>query len=347
MTIRDLRWPSPPPWRAFRGGLGPDQPPPPDDDEETARRLGAVAPVLLSPERISLINAAVYLRRPLLVTGSPGVGKSTLAELIARELRLGRVLRWPITSRSTLRAGLFEFDAVGRAQAALQYRGQAARRRFGLPLGEEPDVADRGGPTTPAAPPVGDFLHLGPLGTALLPYRHPRVLLIDELDKGDFDLPNDLLNVFEEGEFSIAELLRVRAQTPDVKVHTADPNGLATISNGRVRCREFPIVVITSNGEREFPPAFLRRCVTLQIPDPTIDQLAALIAAHFPDDVPDRENLVAQFVRRRGQVGPLAADQLLNAAYLATVGAREGDEAAWTDLVEAVWHRLAPGAEPG
>lgn len=56
---------------------------------------------------------------------------------------------------------------------------------------------------------IGRYLRLGPLGTALLPSRRPRVLLIDEIDKSDIDLPNDLLNIFEEGAFEIPELTRL------------------------------------------------------------------------------------------------------------------------------------------
>ena len=112
-----------------------------------------------------------------------------------------------------------------------------------------------------AADDIGRHVRLGPLGTALLPYEKPRVLLIDEIDKSDFDLPNDLLNVFEEGEFEIEELTRLPDETGAVPVMTSDPDAHVEVHRGRVRCRAFPFVVLTSNGEREFPPAFLRRCL--------------------------------------------------------------------------------------
>jgi len=70
------------------------------------------------PDNLELINAALYLRRPLLVTGDPGVGKSTLAHSIAYELGLGRVLEWPIVSSSELKEGLYTYDAIGRLQDA-------------------------------------------------------------------------------------------------------------------------------------------------------------------------------------------------------------------------------------
>ncbi len=345
---RDRRWPEPPHWRAFHGG--PDLPASPPDDDETDRRLGE--PDVAHPvnrREVSMINAALYLRRPLLITGRPGSGKSTLAFRIARELGLGRVLHWPIVSRTTLRAGLYEYDPIGRAQAAGRRWSVAAL----LAAGADPATgtgADRrlGGAAGPGAgglgldegDDVGDFVTIGPLGTALLPHRLPRVLLIDEMDKSDIDLPNDLLNVFEEGEFSIPELVRVRRRSREVVVHTADPGATATIRDGIVRCHEFPIVVITSNGEREFPPAFLRRCLLLEIPDPDRDRLAAMVAAHFPRGTRG-EGLIREFLERDAQVG-LAADQLLNAVHLATSGAfQDSDEHAWPELLDAIWHRLS------
>jgi len=323
---RDRRWPTPPRWRAFDGG--PEQPPAPPEDPDAGRRLGTVvlADRLDEPEvgEVEMVNAALYLRRPLLVTGRPGSGKSSLAYRIARELRLGRVLHWPITTRTTLRSGLYEYDAIGRVEAA---------RHAGASAGAEPAEA----------PEIGEFVHLGPLGTALLPYRRPRVLLIDELDKSDLDLPNDLLNVFEDGEFEIRELVRVRGRSPEVTVHTADPDGRASVRGGWVRTREFPITVITSNDERDFPAPFLRRCLQLRLPDPDERKLARMVQAHFPAGAAGTEQLLQLFLQRRERLGGLAADQLLNAFQLATSGAfRADDPGGWDGLLEAIWHRLTP-----
>ncbi|ADP80950.1 AAA family ATPase [Pseudofrankia inefficax] len=321
---RDRRWPPPPPWRTFDGG--PDLPPPPSDGQEAQRRLGSGATKQLTTEHLSVINAALHLRRPLLVTGGPGSGKSTLAYLIARELGLGRVLRWPITSRTTMRSGLYEYDAIGRAQAVVESGAGAA--------------ADR------SVPPIGDFVHLGPLGTALLPRAHPRVLLVDELDKSDYDLPNDLLTILEDGEFDLPELVRVRNHEPETMVYTADRGDMAPIRDGIVRVHEFPIIVVTSNGEREFPAAFLRRCVRLDVPEPDTDALVDLVAAHFPEGDGQHRRIVEQFVARRQQ-GMLAADQLLNAAHLLTSGALDGGGQDQADLLATIWRRLDPTANLG
>ncbi len=74
-----------------------------------------------------------------------------------------------------------------------------------MPLGDCRQATYRQGENQAPPPPIGDYLRLGPLGTALAdsPPNRPRVLLIDEIDKSDIDLPNDLLNIFEEGEFEI------------------------------------------------------------------------------------------------------------------------------------------------
>jgi MoxR-like ATPase len=302
---------------------------------------------MLEPGQVSVVNAAVYLRRPLLVTGRPGSGKSSLAYLLAHELRLGRVLRWPITSRTSLKSGLYDYDAMGRAQATIQLRGTTGSKRYNRLRSEGSGESDRPGGGEGGVPPIGDFVRLGALGTALLPHRLPRVLLVDEMDKSDFDLPNDLLNIFEEGEFEIPELVRARRVADEVEVRTADPGSTVVVRGGTIRCHAFPLVVITSNGEREFPPAFLRRCTLLDIPDLGAERLAALVAAHFPQNSTEFADLVTRFERRRAQVGDLAADQLLNAVHLAATGAFDGDRAAWDELLEAVWHRLTPASGPG
>ncbi|MCO5988910.1 MoxR family ATPase [Actinoallomurus spadix] len=316
--------PPPPPWRTFTGE--PVQPPPPDEPEESDRRLGRLAggpSRHADPEEADAVNAAIYLRRPLLVTGRPGVGKSSLAYRISRELKLGRVLRWPISSRSTRRSGLYDYDAIGRAQDAAVNRHR----------GED-------------EPTIGEYIQLGPLGTALLPFELPRVLLIDELDKGDGDLPNDLLDVLEDGEYSIPELVRVRGRWPEVRVHTADGDATAEVERGLVRCRAFPVVIITSNGEREFPPAFLRRCIRFELRPPTEEQLVDMVTAHLAEAADAQtEELLGRFVALRRTRPEIAADQLLNAVFLATSGAyRAGDPG--ERLLDLLWKRLSQSAVP-
>ncbi|NJP04982.1 MAG: MoxR family ATPase [Chloroflexaceae bacterium] len=289
--------PPAPPWRRFRGSLPePARVLPPETDEQ--RGAGYQA----SDEERELVNMALYLRRPLMITGRPGSGKSTLAYAIAYELRLGPVLRWSITTRSTLAEGLYQYDAIGRLQEA------------SLPESNDD---------------IGNYIRLGPLGTALLPSAHPRVLLIDEIDKSDIDLPNDLLNVFEEGEFLIPELTRLSEQQQQVLVYPADGDERVPIERGHVLCHEFPLVVMTSNGERDFPPAFLRRCLRHTIQQPDKAKLARIVDARLNtgDGLDEAQQatirqLIERFHTRREKHDrqELATDQLLNAVHLLLQG---------------------------
>ncbi|MCM2426231.1 MULTISPECIES: AAA family ATPase [Streptomyces] len=287
--------PDPPPWRDFDGG--PLVEPGPGTDSASTRRLGAYRHMAQlhrpSPEELEIVNAALYLRRPLLVTGSPGTGKSTLAHAVAYELGLGRVLRWPIVSRTTLQDGLYRYDAIARLQ--------------------DTQIAASGRAQTPGG--IGSYIRLGPLGTALLPTARPRVLLVDELDKSDIDLPNDLLNVLEEGEFAIPELERLAEREPRVEVLTDDSTKV-TVEDGRVGCRAFPFVVLTSNGERDFPAPLLRRCIHLELGQPDHKRLATVVRAHLGTEAARiGDDLITRFLERsRSEL--LAADQLLNAIYL-------------------------------
>jgi MoxR-like ATPase len=315
-------------WRIFHGT--PDKPrktpptlpaPPPWRDFQT-KQVRQATTYQTSDEQIDAVNAAIYLRRPLFVTGNPGTGKSSLAHAVAHELHLGDVLCWPINSRTTLRDGLYQYDAIGRLQAANLDKLEQAKN----PEGGTPSETKRAKTRGPAADDtIGDFIRLGPLGTAFVAKETPRVLLIDEIDKSDLDLPNDLLTLLEDGCFEIPELKRIARTTPNVDVSPSDAKGPAdrvTIPGGRVQCQAFPVMVLTSNGERDMPPAFLRRCVQIRLPDPTREELANIVRAHLKIDINADGNeplakLCADFVNRRDQQkATLATDQLLNAVFL-------------------------------
>ncbi|TDC80216.1 ATP-binding protein [Actinomadura sp. 7K507] len=310
------RLPPPPPWRRFS----------PEDGAGGRRQRDLQQATSYRPDEsiIDRVNAAILLRRPLLVMGKPGSGKSTLAHNVAYELGLGSVLYWPITSNTTLQTGLYDYDAIGRLH--------------------ETSLRGAGGRADTAEPPdIGRYIRLGPLGTALLPGDLPRVLLIDELDKSNIDLPNDLLNVFEEGRFTVLELQRLPEDQSRIQVMTADGGPRVPIDRGEVRCGNFPIVIITSNGEREFPPAFLRRCVRLVIEPPGRERLAEIVEAHLGADArAASDRLIEDFLARRAD-GALATDQLLNAVYLATSGSRPPE----TKLEEILDTVLRPIERPG
>ncbi|WP_328334699.1 MoxR family ATPase [Kribbella sp. NBC_00382] len=287
----EWKLPPAPPWRQFNGGPVVEPPSAGDVRELYPNDLERARTYRAHEREVELVNVALLLRRPLLVTGRPGTGKSTLAYAIAHELNLFPVLRWPVTSRTTLQDGLYRYDAIGRLQ--------------------DSNLAQHA-----ASNDIGRYLQLGPLGTALLPYDRPRILLVDEIDKSDVDLPNDLLNVLEEGEFRIPELVRLAETAGEVEVAVEQDRARVRIREGVVRCRAFPIVVMTSNGERDFPPAFLRRCVRLDIAEPDNLRLEAIVKAHLGEEVlAESAELISRFLHHRSS-GEMATDQLLNAIFV-------------------------------
>lgn len=274
--------PPPPPWRDYKIEI---------DD----RKGASYQP---TDQEVKVVNLALYLRRPILVFGDPGCGKSSLAFSVALQLKLGKVLHWPINSRTTVKEGIYEYDAIARLRDANldQYKKKSRNAKHSSP--ED----------------IGQYIRLKQFGTAMIstPNNRPRVLLIDEIDKSNIDFPNDLLHIFEEGQFVITELLRISKGVQTVKVTDYDSN-IVPIKNGRIQCLQFPLVIMTSNQEREFPPAFLRRCLQLKIHQPDEKQLNQIIDAHMKNiDMEKARQPIAEFITRRKD-GLLATDQLLNA----------------------------------
>ena len=176
------------------------------------------------------VNAAVQLRRPLLVKGEPGTGKTVLAHEIATALG-APLIEWHIKSTTRAVQGLYEYDAV-------------ARLRDGQ-LGDE-RVHD-----------IRNYIKRGKLWDAFTSPELP-VLLIDEIDKADIEFPNDLLQELDRMEFHVYE------------------------TGETVKAIDRPVVVITSNNEKELPDAFLRRCFFHYIRFPDRSTMEAIVDVHFP-----------------------------------------------------------------
>ncbi|MCP4699188.1 MAG: MoxR family ATPase [Gammaproteobacteria bacterium] len=312
----DKKLPEPPPWRQFSA------------DAQARRGIAFKA----EDEEIELVNAALYLRRPLLITGKPGTGKTSLAYSVARELGLGAVLRWSITTHSTLEKGLYLYDAIARLQDT------------SLRESRETD-AEAVGPKEDASLEISKYLRLGPLGTAFTATKRPRLLLIDEIDKSDIDLPNNLLHLFEEGEFDIPELARLYNQSKKgCHIQPCGEGEPVWIEHGKVLCKIFPLVIMTSNGEREFPPAFLRRCLQLEMRLPNREKLAEIVRVHLQIGKEHGEQvkeLITRFLRERDdEKAELATDQLMNAVYLTlkNIDYKNRDK---DSLLKALWTSLS------
>lgn len=104
---------------------------------------------------------------------------------------------------------------------------------------------------------IEKYIHMGPLGKA---FTSPEaaILLIDEIDKADLEFPNDLLLELDQMEFIIPETQKT------------------------IKAKHRPLVIITSNNEKELPDAFLRRCIFHYIEFPKMDFMKSIVETHFP-----------------------------------------------------------------
>ena len=226
-------------------------------------------PYVASPELRQAVNLAIYLRRPLLLEGEAGCGKTRLARAVAFELGLP-FYEWPVRSTSKAQEGLYRYDAILRLhdvqvrQHGIQVKGDEKR-----------DPAD---PKT--------YREWGPLGQAFRVQDRPAVVLIDEIDKAELDFPNDLLAVLDDPwKFEIPQ------------------------TGETVQAHHKPIVIVTSNKEKgNLPAPFLRRCIYFFIRFP-MDRLKEIVDVHYRDAEvsPTFDDLVEATIHRfleiRGDTG--------------------------------------------
>lgn len=229
-------------------------------------------PFLPHPGLLHAANAALAVQRPLLLTGEAGCGKTDFAFAAAHALaaeygdrvhpHCKELLACYVRSDTRARDLLYRYDAV---------------RRFG-------DAQHGTDEQRQASRDAREYVELEPLGLALLAPRL-RVVLIDEVDKADRDLPNDLLRELDQGCFAIPELPRFTGDGAVPPVSQPVPQ----IEDRRTWFRQMrraagtrrPFVIITSNVERQLPDAFLRRCVFYHIPFPDEDKLEEILLARF------------------------------------------------------------------
>lgn len=187
----------------------------------------------LSPELGAIVNMAIAMEKPLLLTGEPGTGKTQLAFEISRSLGMDlEVLR----AKSTIRGeeACYVQDTVLRLNDA----------RFGTEISGR-DVNQ-----------FYDYVIWGPIGRAFRSEKRC-VLLLDEIDKTESDVQDNLLDVLEDMEFTIREV------------------------NDTIKAVHKPVIIITSNAKRELSDPFLRRCFAHHIAFPEESEMREILDLHF------------------------------------------------------------------
>ncbi len=189
------------------------------------------------------VNASIHLQKPLLVKGEPGTGKTLLAHEIAKSLGK-KLITWHVKSTTTAQQGLYEYDAVARLRDS-QLSNQKENHQ---------KVMD-----------ISNYIRKGKLWEAFEGEINAKnelencVLLIDEIDKADIEFPNDLLLELDKMEFFVYETQQT------------------------IKATKRPIIIITSNNEKELPDAFLRRCFFYYIAFPDPATMHEIVKVHFGD----------------------------------------------------------------
>jgi MoxR-like ATPase len=222
-------------------------------------------PYVAESSLVNAVNMALQLRRPLLLEGDPGCGKTRLAYAVAYELGCP-IKECYIRSTSRARDLLYTYDALRRlydVQMAVALHGN---QEF---LSQE-YKADFNPEEYASQFKSSKYVTLGQLGEAIKLSQDeiPSVVLIDEIDKAEFDFPNDLLQLLEQLRFSVDEV----------------PGFEYDALRGRTREERrdaLPLFIITSNRERELPRPFLRRCLYYYINFPHQQALKNIVERHF------------------------------------------------------------------
>jgi MoxR-like ATPase len=221
----------------------------------------------LDPELQAIVNIALAMEKPLLLTGEAGTGKTQLALEVSRALNMETEI---LRAKSTIKGeeACYTQDTVLRLNDARFGPGESGRevQRF------------------------FDYVIWGPIGRAFRADKKV-VLLLDEIDKTESDVQDNLLDILEECQFTIREV------------------------NETIKAEIRPAIFITSNAKRELSDPFLRRCYCHHIAFPSPEQMREIVKLHYPKTSPKlMEAAITIFyeLRERGFEKPPATSELLN-----------------------------------
>ncbi|MDZ7876797.1 MAG: MoxR family ATPase [Saprospiraceae bacterium] len=234
----------------------------------------SIAPYFPSTPLRKAVNMAIALKRPLLLKGEPGCGKTRLALAVAYDLYgndcMNHYFEWNIKSATKASDGIYTFDHIRRLRDSQFDKVNNTRDSDNLP----------------------NYIEKGALAQAFEKSKigKPAILLIDEIDKADIDFPNDLLLELDQKRLEIPELLK--SKNPEWR------------KQGNITAEESPIIFITSNDEKELPQAFLRRCLFHYVDFPDTPDLEKIVKANFTDfDEKIRLAAIKKFELLRGKMG--------------------------------------------
>lgn len=186
---------------------------------------------------LNAVKVAIHLGQPLLITGEPGTSKTELAHAVANKFGLPAPFTFHTKTTSTAKDLFYIYDSL----AHFQYTQNNKNETLTIE-----QVEDK-------------FIKYQALGKAIMQKDQRYIVLIDEIDKAPRDLPNDILNEIDKLEFEVPEINR-------------------TGENCHKTVPEFrPIIIMTSNSEKNLPDAFLRRCIFFHIEFPNVDTLIKIL----------------------------------------------------------------------
>jgi MoxR-like ATPase len=284
---------------------------------------------VLAPKVILAVNVALATERPLLIAGEPGSGKSRLADAVAHVL--GRQFyRYTVTSRTQATDLLWTYDALQRLNDAAT-QGQKLKPYQAY---VQPGVLWWGFDSNSAVTrgkqplPAGGSRAEDPAVKVVK--KDAAVVLVDEIDKADPDVPNDLLEPFDVKRFTVKE-------TGDV-----------------IEAKRAVLLMLTTNGERELPPAFVRRCVLLVLEEPDVPWFEKVAARHFPKgSAQTHKRVAAEVMRLRGVAEQAQQRKPSTAEFLDALKVSEmlrievgSTSSAWTDVVNSVLLKVEKAQRP-